>query len=173
MASHDTQAPGQGQAGRGGYWGTFEAVDDGVQAGQTVSPVCPDPLRGAALPGIGRVFARRTGRARRGHPARLAFIGAAEHLGLPLEDIGELLAMWEAGACADVKADLRPRVAARLAEAEQRTAELAAFTATLHTALDLEDLVQAPAHWQPGWEYTVPPTGPPPAQPGKRSRSEQ
>lgn len=43
----------------------------------------------------------------------------------------------------------------------------------LLTGADLEDLVQAPAHWQPGWEYTVPPTGPPPAQPGKRSRSEQ
>ncbi|MFF8422236.1 MerR family DNA-binding protein [Streptomyces sp. NPDC015680] len=140
-----------------------------MQAGQTVSPVRPYPVGEAALPGIGRVFTRRTGRARRGHPARLAFIGEAEHLGLPLEEIGALIAMWEAGACADVKA---PRVAASLDEAEQRTAELAAFTATLHTALDLEDLVQAPAHWQPGWEYTVPPTGPP-ARPGKRSRSEQ
>ncbi|WP_225900821.1 MULTISPECIES: MerR family transcriptional regulator [unclassified Streptomyces] len=53
---------------------------------------------------------------------RLAFIGAAKHLGLPLEEIGELLAVWEAGACADVKADLRPRIAARLGEAEGRLA---------------------------------------------------
>ncbi|MFE4960233.1 MerR family DNA-binding protein [Streptomyces sp. NPDC056653] len=67
---------------------------------------------------------------------RLAFIGAAKHLGLPLQEIGELLAMWEAGACADVKADLRPRIAARLDEAEQRAAELTAFTASLHTALE-------------------------------------
>ncbi|WP_333743609.1 MerR family transcriptional regulator [Streptomyces ardesiacus] len=66
---------------------------------------------------------------------RLAFIGAAKHLGLPLEEIGELLEVWEAGACRDVKSDLRPRIAARLAEAEARAAELAAFTASLHGAL--------------------------------------
>lgn len=67
---------------------------------------------------------------------RLAFIDAGKHLGLPLEEIGELLAVWEAGACSAVKADLRPRVASRLAEAELRAAELAAFTATLHGALE-------------------------------------
>ncbi|MEU2026989.1 MerR family transcriptional regulator [Streptomyces sp. NPDC016469] len=67
---------------------------------------------------------------------RLGFIGAAKHLGLQLEEIGELLAVWEAGACRDVKADLRPRIVARLAEAEARAAELAAFTALLHAALE-------------------------------------
>ncbi|MFD3918495.1 MerR family transcriptional regulator [Streptomyces sp. NPDC058595] len=67
---------------------------------------------------------------------RLAFIGAAKHLGLALEEIGELLGVWEAGACRDVKADLRVRIAARLTEAESRAAELAAFTASLHTALE-------------------------------------
>ncbi|MCO5971697.1 MerR family transcriptional regulator [Actinoallomurus soli] len=66
---------------------------------------------------------------------RLSFIDAAKHLGLPLEEIADLLAVWESGACADVKADLRPRVAARLTEAERRIAELTAFTATLHRAL--------------------------------------
>lgn len=38
----------------------------------------------------------------------------------------------------------------------------------LLTAARLEDLVQAPAHWQPGWEYTLLP----PDQPGEPSRSE-
>lgn len=66
---------------------------------------------------------------------RLEFIGAAKHLGLPLEEIAELLAVWEAGACAEVKADLRPRLANRLAEAEQRAAELATFSSTLRGAL--------------------------------------
>ncbi|NEC20310.1 MerR family transcriptional regulator, partial [Streptomyces parvus] len=66
---------------------------------------------------------------------RLAFIGAAKHLGLALEEIGELVGVWEAGACRDVKADLRPRISARLAEAESRAAELAAFTASLRGAL--------------------------------------
>jgi len=67
---------------------------------------------------------------------RLRFIGAAKHLGLALDDIGELLHVWESGACAEVKAGLRPRVAARLDDAERRAAELTAFTATLHRALD-------------------------------------
>jgi MerR family transcriptional regulator, copper efflux regulator len=67
---------------------------------------------------------------------RLAFIGAAKRLGLSLEEIAELLAVWEAGACAQVRADLRPRVVARLAEAEQRADELAAFTASLRSALE-------------------------------------
>lgn len=66
---------------------------------------------------------------------RLAFIGGAKHLGLPLKEIAELLNVWESGACAQVKADLVPRVANRLAEAGQRAAELAAFTATLRDAL--------------------------------------
>ncbi|MFI1781959.1 MerR family transcriptional regulator [Streptomyces rubiginosohelvolus] len=66
---------------------------------------------------------------------RLAFIGAAKHLGLALEEIGELVGVWEAGACRDVKADLRPRISARLAEAEVRAAELAAFTGSLRGAL--------------------------------------
>ncbi|QKW33103.1 MerR family transcriptional regulator [Actinomadura sp. NAK00032] len=66
---------------------------------------------------------------------RLAFIGSAKHLGLPLAEIWELLGVWEDGACADVKADLRPRIAARLAEAEHRLAELSAFTDSLHGVL--------------------------------------
>ncbi|MFD5317533.1 MerR family transcriptional regulator [Streptomyces sp. NPDC127098] len=66
---------------------------------------------------------------------RLAFIGAAKHLGLALEEIAELLGVWESGACTEVKADLRPRIAARLAAAEERATELAAFTATLRAAL--------------------------------------
>ncbi|MEV4442993.1 MerR family transcriptional regulator [Streptomyces sp. NPDC049577] len=67
---------------------------------------------------------------------RLAFIGAAKHLGLPLEEIAQLLRVWETGACADVRAELRPRVAARAEEAEQRIAELEAFAASLRSALD-------------------------------------
>lgn len=78
---------------------------------------------------------------------RLAFIDAAKHLGLPLEEIGELLGVWESGACAEVKADLRPRVANRLAEAERRAAELAAFTATLGDALRHLDAL--PDHAEP------------------------
>ncbi|MGN5382234.1 MerR family DNA-binding protein [Streptomyces lasalocidi] len=81
----------------------------------------PHPVR---VPGV-----------RRAAVERLAFIGAAKHLGLPLEEVGELLTVWEDGACGEVRADLRPRIAARLAEAEQRTAELRSFTSSLRQAL--------------------------------------
>ncbi|MEV1008552.1 MerR family transcriptional regulator [Streptomyces sp. NPDC049881] len=70
---------------------------------------------------------------------RLAFVGAAKGLGLPLDEIGALLSVWESGVCAEVRAELRPRVAARLAEAGRRGAELAAFAASLRAALDRLD----------------------------------
>lgn len=90
---------------------------------------------------------------------RLAFIGAAKHLGLPLEEIGELLGVWEAGACRDVKAGLRPRIAARLAGAESRAAELAAFTASLHTALHhLDALLDRVSPCDSGCGLLAPPT---------------
>jgi MerR family copper efflux transcriptional regulator len=66
--------------------------------------------------------------------ARLGFITAAKQLGLPLDEIGELLHAWAGGSCAQVRGSLRPRLAARIVEAEQRASELAAFTATLHRA---------------------------------------
>jgi DNA-binding transcriptional MerR regulator len=66
---------------------------------------------------------------------RLAFIGAAKNLGLPLDEIAQLLDVWQSGACAEVKADLRPRLAARLSDAEARGRELAEFTASLRAAL--------------------------------------
>ena len=65
---------------------------------------------------------------------RLGFIAAAKRLGLPLEEIAELLHVWADGSCAQVRDSLRPRLAARTAEAEQRATELAVFTATLHRA---------------------------------------
>jgi DNA-binding transcriptional MerR regulator len=65
---------------------------------------------------------------------RLGFITAAKRLGLPLEEIAELLHVWADGSCAQVRDSLRPRLAARIAEAEHRASELAAFTATLHRA---------------------------------------
>ncbi|MFJ8858986.1 MerR family transcriptional regulator [Streptomyces sp. NPDC102451] len=89
---------------------------------------------------------------------RLAFIGAGKHLGLPLDEIGELLAVWEAGACADVKADLRPRIAARLAEAERRAAELTQFTASLRTALvHLDALPDRSTRCDPECGFLTPP----------------
>jgi DNA-binding transcriptional MerR regulator len=64
---------------------------------------------------------------------RLEFISSAKHLGLPLEEIRELLGAWDQGVCADVRARLRPLVAERIADAERRIAELSAFAAHLAT----------------------------------------
>jgi DNA-binding transcriptional MerR regulator len=62
---------------------------------------------------------------------RLEFVGAAKLLGLPLEEIRELLGVWEDGECVHVRAKLRPLVAKRIAETQQRIAELTAFAAHL------------------------------------------
>jgi DNA-binding transcriptional MerR regulator len=70
---------------------------------------------------------------------RLAFIGTSKHLGLPLEEVAELLAVWESGTCADVRADLRPRIAARRGDAERRIAELEEFASSLRRALERLD----------------------------------
>lgn len=66
---------------------------------------------------------------------RLRFISSGKHLGLPLEGIRELLRVWEDGLCTDVRERLRPMLLARIAEADERAAELAGFTARLRAAL--------------------------------------
>ena len=62
---------------------------------------------------------------------RLEFISSAKFLGLSLEEIGELLTVWEQGVCGSVRSRLLPLVQGRIAEADRRIAELAAFSAHL------------------------------------------
>ncbi|WP_257232343.1 MerR family transcriptional regulator [Streptomyces sp. Rer75] len=62
---------------------------------------------------------------------RLAFISSAKMLGLALEDIRELLDVRDEGVCAAVWARMLPMVAGRIADADRRAAELAAFSAHL------------------------------------------
>jgi DNA-binding transcriptional MerR regulator len=66
---------------------------------------------------------------------RLAVIGAAKGLGLALEEVGAVCAAWAGGVCGEVRAELRPRVASRLAEAEERAAGAVAFAEVLRGAL--------------------------------------
>lgn len=95
---------------------------------------------------------------------RLGFISAGKHLGLPLGEIGELVAVWESGTCAEVKADLRPRIATRLGEAERRAAELSAFIASLQAALEqLDALPDRAGRCSP--ECGFPAAGPPAGKP--------
>ncbi|UVS80516.1 Mercuric resistance operon regulatory protein [Actinokineospora sp. UTMC 2448] len=62
---------------------------------------------------------------------RLAFISSAKTLGLPLEEIRDLLGVWEQGVCAAVRERMVPLVAERIADADRRQAELAGFSARL------------------------------------------
>ncbi|OUS97718.1 MerR family transcriptional regulator [Rhodococcus sp. NCIMB 12038] len=62
---------------------------------------------------------------------RLSFISSAKHLGLPLEEIRDLLEVWEQGVCAQVRQRMLPMVTDRIADADNRIAELSAFAARL------------------------------------------
>ncbi|CCH87388.1 Transcriptional regulator, MerR family [Modestobacter italicus] len=91
---------------------------------------------------------------------RLAFIGTAKHLGLPLAEIREVLSVWEGGACRDVRAQLRPRLAARLAHASARRRELACFERHLGAALaHLDALPARSSACDSGCSFLGDPTG--------------
>ncbi|WP_327739018.1 MerR family transcriptional regulator [Streptomyces nojiriensis] len=62
---------------------------------------------------------------------RLAFISSAKLLGLALEDIRDLLEVRDEGVCAAVRVRMVPLVAARIADADRRSAELAASSTRL------------------------------------------
>jgi DNA-binding transcriptional MerR regulator len=67
---------------------------------------------------------------------RLQFISRAKQLGLALDGIRELVAVWEDGPCATVKARLDELLTARSREVEARISELAAFGSDLAQARD-------------------------------------
>ncbi|WP_116052067.1 MerR family transcriptional regulator [Amycolatopsis palatopharyngis] len=81
---------------------------------------------------------------------RLGFITSGKRLGLPLEEIRDLLQVWEDGLCTDVRHRLRPMLATRIAEAEQRATELDAFTERLRQALTEIDGPPRPGRCDPG-----------------------
>ncbi|MGW6739338.1 MerR family transcriptional regulator [Streptomyces sp. NPDC055025] len=67
---------------------------------------------------------------------RLSFITTAKQLGLPLEEIADLLRVREAGDCTDVKTELRARLHARIDDAEQHINGLGTFITTLRRVVD-------------------------------------
>jgi len=66
--------------------------------------------------------------------ARLRFIDRAKQLGLPLEEIRELVAVRDGGLCAHVQDRLRAHITAKAAEVQARIEDLTAFAGQLDTA---------------------------------------
>ena len=62
---------------------------------------------------------------------RLRFISRAKQLGLGLDQITELVTLWDGDQCAPVAGRLRDLVADKLAETQERVAELIAFAGDL------------------------------------------
>ncbi|MCV2458202.1 MerR family transcriptional regulator [Streptomyces sp. ICN988] len=67
---------------------------------------------------------------------RLAFITTAKQLGLPLDEIADLLKVREAGDCTEVKTELRSLLHSRIADAQQHIVGLGTFIATLRRVLE-------------------------------------
>src|SRR5688572_24496240 len=66
---------------------------------------------------------------------RLQFVARAKQLGLQLDEITELVALWDDDRCAPVAHRLRGFVAEKLSITQGRIAEMVAFAAQLQTAI--------------------------------------
>jgi MerR family copper efflux transcriptional regulator len=66
--------------------------------------------------------------------ARLAFVARAKQLGCTLDEIIDLAVAWEGERCEPIQRRLRALVAAKIADAQDRVAEMTAFTAELQEA---------------------------------------
>ena len=81
---------------------------------------------------------------------RIEVITTGKRLGLPLEEIRDLLQVWEDGLCRDVRERLRPMVLNQIASAELRAAEIDAFIERLRKASSLIDSPAPPGRCGPG-----------------------
>ena len=66
--------------------------------------------------------------------ARLAFIARAKHLGCTLEEIFDLVALWDGDRCGPVQRRFHELVTAKIAAAERQIAELTEFRTQLGAA---------------------------------------
>lgn len=62
---------------------------------------------------------------------RLRFVARARHLDLPVDDLRELVALWEDDDCASVATRLRSQVAGRLRDTQRRISDLMALAGDL------------------------------------------
>jgi DNA-binding transcriptional MerR regulator len=110
-----------------------------MQAGQTISAVAartgftPSALR--FYEDAGLIKPERTERGYRLYDERsverLRFIARAKQLGLSLDEITELVGLWNGDQCAPVAARLQSLIEDKLSEAQRRIAEIVAFAGDL------------------------------------------
>ena len=81
---------------------------------------------------------------------RIAVIATGKRLGLPLQEIRDLLQAWQDGLCRDVRERLRPMVQNQIASAERRAAGIDAFIERLRKASSLIDSPALPGRCGPG-----------------------
>ena len=109
-------------------------IADPCPAGAGSTPADPSVLRGIASCQL----AERTAGGYRSYDdealARLAFIARAKQLGCTLDEISDLSIAWDGGRCGPVQDRLRDLVAAKLADAQARIAELVTVSAELQRA---------------------------------------
>jgi len=67
---------------------------------------------------------------------RLAFIGRAKQLGCTLDEIADLVEIWDGEQCAPVQRRFHELVTAKLADTETQIDELAAFSVQLREAAE-------------------------------------
>jgi len=68
--------------------------------------------------------------------ARLAFIARAKQLGCTLEEITDLLTVWDESSCGPVQRRFHALVTAKIAATQRQLAELSAFSTQLRTAAE-------------------------------------
>lgn len=71
---------------------------------------------------------------------RLRFLARTRDLGLGLDEVRDLLAVWDGGTCASAQARLRDLVAAKIESVDQRVAEFGRLRAVLQRAGDALDV---------------------------------
>lgn len=71
--------------------------------------------------------------------ARLAFVARAKHLGCTLEEITDLVGLWDGGPCGPVQRRLHDLVTAKLAAAERQISELSVLAAQLRDVAAILD----------------------------------
>ena len=85
---------------------------------------------------------------------RVRFIGAAKKLGLPLDRIRDLLAVWDGGLCREVRDELLPMVQDQIDATDRHLADLRAFRDHLDAALThLRTLPARDAPCDPACEF--------------------